>query len=137
MLLGFCRAINLHEAMPPIFRVKPDKQTVESLCEHAAALWHIGQELMAEHPISKQVVQDRLYDAWAMNSNDRLVSDLASALMEKRDDFKLTDVMEVSTILAEHHGNIPVQDLNHDSRKYVMCSTYVIMCVHMYISRCM
>jgi hypothetical protein len=95
-----------YENAASFFRRKKDKNEMITVAERAAAVWNLGQELMAQFPIKPETVKERFYKAWIQGEHS-IETDIESALMDKSDRFDLRDLSIFRTLIDEHMLNKP------------------------------
>ena len=75
-----CRTASVWESAAAHFRRKPDKNEMDAAAERAATVWHLGQELMREAPITSDDVQKKFYDRY-MEGDRTIETDIVAGNM--------------------------------------------------------
>ena len=88
MTLLVRRLHSSHAALPEYPRKKVETSSMEALSERAAAVWHLGQELLMNVPINPQALASKWTEAWATGSQHVDV-EVQVAVMDKSDTFSV------------------------------------------------
>lgn len=98
-----------HIAASKYMRRKMEVGRVEIMSERAAAIYHIGEEVTQNSPISKLLVKERWTDAWVAGA-DHIDIEIQGALVDKSPEFNpLKDICTFRTLLDEHQQTAPIQ----------------------------
>lgn len=108
MMLHFKRVNKIWSSSPAHYRKKPDKAEMELLAERASCVWHLGQELQKEVPITPEVLREKFYAKYE-NGDTAIETDVIAALLEKSDNFHIRDIGALCSIMDAHNAAMPTQ----------------------------
>lgn len=79
---------------------KDDSGAMEAVAEKAAALTSLAAEFCSEHPVSIEVVREKVLEEWARGC-ERIDCELTAALLEKNEGFQVGQSMPCFKALLE------------------------------------
>ena len=115
MTLLVRRLHSSHAALPAYLRKKLEASSMEALSERAAAVWHLGQELLMNVPINPQALASKWTEAWATGSQHVDV-EVQVAVMDKSDTFSVVQsIPTFKQLIIEHTSATPSVALQSDA----------------------
>lgn len=108
-VLDVQRHITIYENLPVFMRTKVSKQAMEETSMISAIVYNIGQELLANIPLDKDILQLKFYDRYAAGC-DQIKTDIIAGELEGNDAFSYKDVGVLNELIIAQDMKKPVQD---------------------------